>query len=177
MSAETEFTEGTEDMMTNLDFDKIFTRGYTGVPHKRYGGVLMKDQLNSMNPEDKFYIINLDNSGGGGTHWVLVCNIHNDMCIYFDSFGVPPSDEVVAFMKRARKKNGRKKSLLFNTIQLQEDDAVSCGYYCAYMALQLSRKNKTFVTALADFNLNFETWLNEQLIQKIKKNALFSLIE
>lgn len=162
-------------LLSNLDFDNIFRKGYDS-PHLRYGGVFMKDELRDFNPENgKFYIINLDDKNSEGTHWTLICNTQDAVCIYFDSFAVPPSDVIVSFMKRARTKKGKKKSLLYNTIQLQEDNAVSCGWYCAYFALKLSQ-GKSFVTTLADFNLNFEQWLNERLIEKIKRSSLFAVI-
>lgn len=39
----------------------------------------------------KRYIILLGDDGG---HWVCVIR-HNDDCIYFDSFGVPPCDRII----------------------------------------------------------------------------------
>jgi len=37
--------------------------------------------------------MNLDDSAGGGTHWVYWLKHGNDKC-YFDSFGLPPPTEL-----------------------------------------------------------------------------------
>lgn len=84
--------------------------------------VVTKDQLIQMRPQYGGYIINLqDSSEGSGTHWVaLWCNTPKT-AVYFDSFGMPPPDEVKNFVSGKLTVNKR-------TIQDIKDDA--CGFHC-----------------------------------------------
>ena len=76
--------------LTNYDIDAFFQR----LGNKSYGGCLAKDRLHVETRKyagldiRKFYIINMDNSDGEGTHWVLCSLINKDIGVYFDSFGV-----------------------------------------------------------------------------------------
>jgi hypothetical protein len=82
-------------------------------------GVFSKDKL----PEKCFvgsYIINLENSSGGGTHWTYLRIFGDKKVVYFDSFGLPPPQEIVRFVKH----------FAFNSRQIQDLYATTCGYYC-----------------------------------------------
>lgn len=180
---EEEYT-GAGRQMSNQDFDRLFINKFNK-KSKLYGGVFMKDELEDMKPEEnKFYIINLDKVGGGGTHWVLISNLNPTNIIYIDSFAVPPADVVVNFMKRAYKlnRNGseskHRKTIYYNTITLQADDSINCGYYIAYFAQQLIKK-RNIVDIISDFNLTndkLSKWMNETLIEKIKRNCILGII-
>lgn len=66
------------------------------------------------------YILNIDNQGRGGTHWVA-CILSPGKVEYFDSYGMPP--------------NFTAKNLYYNDTYIQDpanpNDA-ACGYYCVH---------------------------------------------
>jgi hypothetical protein len=66
------------------------------------------------------YIVNLENSTGGGTHWVLVKVFPGKEAIYFDSFGLSPPEEIVRFVKH----------FAMNNREIQDYSASTCGYFC-----------------------------------------------
>ena len=80
--------------------------------------------------QKKFYIINLDDETGPGTHWVLMYNIQNPP-IYFDSFGVWPPRELYQI-----------KNLLFNEYRVQKLDSNLCGLYVIYIVDELLKKRE-----------------------------------
>ena len=56
--------------------------------------ILMRDEMNELK-DDGFYIINLDDSNGNGTHWTALYYNNNPLnSYYFDSFGFVPPLEV-----------------------------------------------------------------------------------
>ena len=97
---------------------------------KQFGGVYSRDNIPKM-IEPKFYIVNLDDATGPGSHWVCIFNCHPHLCYYFDSFGVEPSDEVLSFMRQSHKK------ILMSTYQIQKLGTIMCGYFCIYVCNQL----------------------------------------
>lgn len=87
----------------------------------------MRNSLPEDPPQDGFYIINLDNESGNGTHWSgLWCD--NTGAVYFDSFGAPAPLEVEAFI---RSRYGHKKYGYNNWI-VQSLDSNACGYYVLF---------------------------------------------
>ena len=92
---------------------------------KNFRGVFMRDTL----PKNRFKsiesgIVNLDSNKSQGTHWV--CYYGNN---YFDSFGLPPPDEVVKYMKTP---------IFYNSNEIQDRQSVTCGHLCLYVLKHLS---------------------------------------
>ena len=89
---------------------------------KNFGGVYPKDKLRSnMIKSDHFYIINLDDSIGNGTHWTtFYCNNRN-IIEYFHSYGLKP----IEFISKNYK-------YIYNSSQIQSYESRACGYYCLY---------------------------------------------
>ena len=173
MSKDEKLDEGY--MLSNVDIDRMFMSKYFNKPLKTYGGIYMHDELLDKTPEHgKFYVINLDKKNGEGTHWVLVFNVFNNV-VYFDSFACHPSDIITGFMKRAKGSKGKKKTIFYNTVQIQNPESVNCGFFVVFVAKELL-KRKSIVNVLANFNLNFKTWLNEYLIEQIKRTELFNTL-
>ena len=84
-----------------------------------FGGVFSNDELN--NPDrNKIYILNLQNSDEGGSHWTL---LHNGW--YFDSYGVVPTKRISRFVKS------------WNKNDYQGLNRNSCGHFCMYVAVRL----------------------------------------
>ena len=78
-------------------------------------------------------IINLDDFGSLGTHWVC-CWSDEDTCEYFDSFGLPPPLE----WEKEMSMHGMT-HFFRNDNQIQWEQSVRCGYYCL---LFLNERNK-----------------------------------
>jgi hypothetical protein len=94
-----------------------------GVPH--YRGCYPKDFCNGKTPwPEEYLILNLENSGHGGSHWTAVCNKPDSPYIeYFDSFGLPIPQTILNYMRRSKKRVVGSN----NEIQSLKSDA--CGYY------------------------------------------------
>ena len=86
--------------------------------------------------ESECGIVNLDTVGGKGTHWVSYFNSPAEKYVeYFDSFGLPPPDEVKKYLFTSEKQ------IIYNTAELQSRDSELCGYYCIYY---IRLKNRGF---------------------------------
>ena len=102
-------------------------------------------------------IINLDDFGSMGTHWVCCWRAKNGEHEYFDSFGLPPPNEWELELKKLQKK-----TFLRNDNQLQWIGSVRCGYYCL-LFLNERNKGKSFKNILAMFSGNVHE--NEQIVK------------
>ena len=116
--------------LSNVDIENY----YKGNPH--WGGVHMRDEFATMKLEDKFYIANLDDSTGPGTHWTLIFNVpipddNPDLTIYADSYGVYPPNDVLAFLRQSHR------PMVYTSDQYQSLDSTACGWFCCYIADQL----------------------------------------
>lgn len=133
--------------------------------YKAFGGVFSKSDLPFMGILDKFYIINLqDRDDGGGTHWVLLHNSNKYECIYFDSFGQPPPDVIVEFMKKSH----NRKKLLYNDSQYQLLESIKCGEFCVLVAILLER-GFTYKEILDKILSKTDFSYNEEVVRGIVK--------
>jgi hypothetical protein len=100
-------------------------------------GIYMRDTLpkNSSN-ENECGIMNLDSIKNSGTHWTCWFK-NNNLCYYFDSFGVKPPLEFEAYMQC---------DILYSTYQIQKINEVICGHLCL-----------TVLYGLAVLNINFHS--------------------
>jgi hypothetical protein len=117
---------------------------------------------------DQSMIINLDRDPNGqGTHWTCLFVSHKlPYNIYFDSFGVSPSDIIIKYLKQ----NG--KLVKFNNSEIQHMKSIMCGYYCIYVLDKLNKGHNIY-----DILMKFEQdpdLFNEKLIQKYGSNLLVS---
>jgi len=104
-------------LLSNEDMDRLFLTKYKNKKMVRYAGCFLQDELKDMVPQHGlFYIVNIDRepNKNGGTHWVLIFNVH-DTIIYVDPFGLPPSEIITSFLKRAKHKDGKKKTIFYTT--------------------------------------------------------------
>ena len=76
-------------------------------------------------------ILNLDSSSGDGTHWMMWFKKGNDK-FYFDSYGVQPPSELIAYLKSP---------IYYNTERVQQNDEVFYGHLCLFALKQLSLGN------------------------------------
>ncbi len=107
--------------LSNIQIDQFCA----SLPH--YGGCFAKDQM-PKKMEDLFYIINMQDSTGGGTHWVLLYNCNPHAVVYFDSYGQPPPKSIQAYMDRTHKFQQ------VNQQEIQQLNSDWCGYYCIVVA-------------------------------------------
>ena len=87
--------------------------------------IVMKDELKNIHPTSyQNYVINLQSSTiGNGTHWMAL-KIKNKECVYFDSYGYLPPEEIITFCKRIKESH-----LSYNTKQIQDLSAITCGFF------------------------------------------------
>ena len=117
--------------------------------------ILMRDEMNHLN-KDGFYIINLDNSNGNGTHWTSLF-YHPLNSYYFDSYGFVPPLEVE---KKIR-------PYIYNDADIQVFNSEACGYYAlAFIKFLNDKSNKevAFKEFLRLFKSN--TKENDDILKK-----------
>lgn len=104
---------------------------------KNFGGVYPINQLPLIIRKPSNFIVNLDPSYKGGSHWVAIY-FGKNYAIYFDSFGrCPPENEILTFIKRNCKRYD------FSKIKYQGNDSTACGYFCVLFVL-MDDKRKFF---------------------------------
>ena len=107
--------------LTNFDIDDKLSH------LKGYRGCYAKDNLPRKIKRKEYAVVNLDDSGNPGTHWVAVVNDPKcDFVEYFDPFGIMPPTEIHEYMKTAQK------DIRYNDNQLQDTLSVKCGYFCCH---------------------------------------------
>ena len=121
--------------------------------NRAYGGWYSKNQLPPI--KDKFYIINMQDAGGMGTHWVAVINT-KPTCIYFDSFGLHPPQDILNFMR------GSNKECVMSDVEIQNMKSESCGYYCMAV-IDMVQSGIPFVDIVLD-KFSFDTLDNERVL-------------
>ncbi len=86
------------------------------------------DQLKEIkHQKNQIIIINFQKSTQVGSHWVMVV-CKGDEVVYVDSFGLPPPEPVLRFMKEYKTKK-LVKSVLMTTKRVQKMEEELCGYY------------------------------------------------
>ena len=96
-----------------------------------------------------------------GSHWVATY-VKNGIINYFDSFGMPPFQEIV---NHAQRKN---MTLSHQNNQIQNINTTTCGYFCLYFLNEMN-KCKTYFDLLKVFDIN-DTMKNEKFIERYFKN-------
>ena len=63
-----------------------------------FRGVFLRDTIPTKKTKlNECGILNLDSSSGDGTHWVIWCKKGKET-FYFDSYGVQPPSELIAYL-------------------------------------------------------------------------------
>ena len=112
--------------MSNIDLLHWVTQ--LGI--KYFRGIYSHDHLANKIHKLETGIINLDDSMGGGSHWVCYRNVEKQYCEYFDPFGLIMPNEIKNYLKTSGKK------ILYSSDKIQERDSVLCGYWCLYYVLE-----------------------------------------
>jgi len=124
----------------------------------KFHGCYSKDQLPKI-INDGFYIINLDDNSGPGTHWTAFYKYKNKS-YYFDAFGFicPQNIENIII------------PYVYSQKQIQDIDSSSCGYYCILFIKYLQNKNNDMINHYNNFiNLFSNDYINNE---KVLKNEL-----
>ena len=150
------------------DYDLQRWCQYLKIPIK---GIFSRDEIHVKNHSP--CIINMDDLGGSGTHWVCCWHSPTELLPggatythsgatelppeYFDSFGLPPPAEwEIELILEG------KKTFLRNDNQLQWEFSVRCGYYCL-LFLNERNKGRSFKGILDMFSGNTHT--NEAVVK------------
>ena len=110
--------------MEILILPRLLTKFEIQKHHKNepgFNGVFSRNNL-PKKIEDVAYVINLDEYGDVGTHWIaLFCN--RSEIVYFDSFGVEHVPEQI-------KEFIGNKNIIANIFRVQANNWIMCGYFC-----------------------------------------------
>ena len=115
-----------EKSLTMLELEQAIRKLH--IPHFR--GVFMRDDLPSKPRLTECGILNHDDLHGPGTHWTCWYK-RRGLKVYFDSYGLPPPDEMVDYLRRYPE-------IRYNTDELQHRDDVVCGHFCLHVLKLLS---------------------------------------
>ena len=146
--------------MSNHDLEKWCKR--LKIPIET-GGVLSRDQTVPHKHKMALFIYNLEPSYMSGSHWVATY-VKNGVINYFDSFGLPPFQEIV---NHAKKKN---LTLIHQNEQIQGLLTTTCGYFCLYFLNEMNKGKsdnpaELYFNLLQVFDVN-DTSKNEKFIEK-----------
>ena len=123
-----------------------------------FGGIFSKDKLPPILKRNKFYIINLDDEKGAGTHWTALYYNKPLDSIYFDPFGFVAPVDVERIIK----------PYFYNDDQIQNIETSSCGFYCiAFIKFLHDKQDKkaAFKMFIKLFKMN--TIENEKVLYHI----------
>ena len=139
------------------NYDLISWCKYLNIP---INDVLSRDENVPHNHRQALFIYNLEPAYMSGSHWVATY-VQDKVINYFDSFGLPPFQEIV---NHAEKKN---LTLLHQNNQIQNLLTTKCGYFCLYFLNEMN-KGKSYFDLLQVFK--YDTMENERFIARYFKN-------
>ena len=141
--------------MSNYDLFKWCK--YLNIP---INNVLSREESSPHNHKQALFIYNLEPSYMSGSHWVATY-VKNGIINYFDSFGMPPFQEIVDHAKR------KNMTLLHQNNQIQNINTTTCGYFCLYFLNEMS-KGRSYYDSMKVFNIH-NTMKNEKYIENYFK--------
>ena len=139
------------------NYDLLKWCKYLNIP---INNVLPRDESSPHNHMQALFIYNLEPSYMSGSHWVATY-VKNGIINYFDSFGMPPFQEIVNHAKR------KNMTLLHQSDQIQNLLTTTCGYFCLYFLNEMS-KGRSYYDLLKVFN-SHNTMENEKYIENYFK--------
>ena len=122
--------------------------------------VLSREESSPHNHKQALFIYNLEPSYMSGSHWVATY-VKNGIINYFDSFGMPPFQEIVNHAKR------KNMTLVHQSDQIQNLMTTTCGYFCLYFLNEMS-KGRSYYDSMKVFNIH-NTMKNEKYIENYFK--------
>ena len=106
-------------------------------------GVFPRDKIPAMENGEYSFIFNTAPHNHAGLHWVAYFTSDTSIEI-FDSFGYSPHRYKLPICQQGRK-------ILYNGVQLQQNDTEYCGHY-ALLFLYLRCRNNSFDDILQNFS-------------------------
>ena len=110
--------------MSNFDIQKKMDKFKGLLSDIKFRGVFANDAM-PLKPENGIYILNLENVGQDGSHWVLLW-IQDQGAkkknLYYDSYGIVPTKRISKLAKLSNEQP-------FQGVQMQ-----SCAYFAMYIA-------------------------------------------
>ena len=114
---------------------------------KYYNGFYMRDEKKTP-PKRGYYILNMDDESGMGTHWVAVIVTNKKKAnLYFDPFGLHPSDEILKWLSPA--------DVIYSTSEIQDRKSSSCGWFVILLLDYLTKHKRK--RSMQDNLYNFVT--------------------
>ena len=125
---------------------------------KYFRGIYSRDNLPDKIHKLETGIINLDDSMGGGSHWICYRNVDKQYCEYFDPFGLIMPNEIKNYLKTSGKK------MVYSSDEIQERDSVLCGYWCLYYLLE-RQKGRSLLDVIHNPKFSFTNqMINHQFL-------------
>ena len=134
---------------SSLDLNRVMA----GTPG--YRGAVPVDRLPKTLKQGQSLIINLQTSQEGGSHWVCLKHL-SGLSLYFDPFGAPPDDRVLALLHRS---GG---TPYVNNSQYQHKDSDRCGAYCAYVLQNVRSTNDIYRVLYEDLKPGWSTAIQKR---------------
>lgn len=101
---------------------------------KSFKGVFPRDKLPNISNYPCSLIINTKPASHSGEHWFAIYYDEDKKATFFDSYGYHPKTYgMEQYLKRTSKQ------FCFNQDQIQGVLSSTCGYYCVYFILLMSR--------------------------------------
>ena len=121
-----------------------------------FKGYYMHDKLPKLH-KNQCIIINLDDSAGSGTHWTAAMR-GDDFTYYYDSFGLPPSDDIVKKLD----------IIAYSDNQHQQIISSSCGLFCLYVLYLFMNDGIDFedIVASGNYLIPFDSMANEVILRE-----------
>ena len=139
------------------NYDLLDWCKYLNIP---INNVLSREESSPHNHKQALFIYNLEPSYMSGSHWVATY-VKNGIINYFDSFGMPPFQEIVNHAKRTNM------TLVHQSDQIQNLLTTTCGYFCLYFLNEMN-KGRSYYDSLKVFN-SHNTMENEKYIENYFK--------
>ena len=123
--------------------------------------VLSRDEPVPHNHQQALFIYNLEPAYMSGSHWVATF-VKGNVINYFDSFGMPPFQEIVDHAIR------KKMTLVHQNNQIENMFTTTCGYFCLHF-LDRQNKGSSYYDLLKVFDIH-DTIKNEKFIEQYFRN-------
>ena len=126
----------------------------------KINGVFTKDKVPDV-LSDGWYILNLDDYKGGGTHWTCF-HIGKDNKLYFDSFGFIAPEDLDKMLK----------PYTYNKKEIQDINSSSCGWFCLQCIIYCLNDTHDIKTTFNNFIKNYgdNTMMNEHKLTMFFRN-------
>jgi hypothetical protein len=150
-------SDSLKKVLSNFDLFRIAQE--KGIP---LNDVIAKDETKKLKRMGN-YIINLENHNQGGSHWTALI-LGKKNCLYCDSFGMPPPEQLYLFLEKKYKK------VDFSRKEIQDMDSTLCGYFCLeFFKFMKEHPNGTLVNNLQQYQNLFSenTKENDAILAKL----------